>query len=168
MQKKSIDLQKIGAPRNPEAPNDFFHREHIWAIKHLTKFDDSHNLNVNKRRLGNFLLLEEISNLKASNKPPEEKVKKYFDNWKNAPDTLMSRELKGLFVDAEDEEKRIQGWRKKTANYWYAVYQRFLDKREERLINFALKRWRISGLGSKISAVSLDSLNSDNEIYRAE
>ena len=165
-QKKSIDLQKIRAPRNPETPNDFFHREHIWAVKHLTKFDDSHNLNVNKRRLGNFLLLEEVSNLKASNKPPEEKVKKYFDNWKNAPDTLMSRELNDLFVDAEDEEKRIR--RNKTSNYWYAVYQRFLDKREERMINFALKRWRVSGLGSKISAVSLDSLNSDNEIYAPE
>ena len=162
-QKESFDIQKTIASRNSDTPNDFLHREHIWAIKHATKFDDSHNLNVNKRRLGNFLLLKESLNIKVSNKPPQEKVKQYFDDWKNAPNTLMIRELNDLFVDAEDEEQRIKGWRNKTSNYWYNVYQRFLDKREERMINFALKRWRVSALGSNISEVSLDSFKKDNK-----
>lgn len=164
-QKESFDIQKTIASRNSDTPNDFLHREHIWAIKHATKFDDSHNLNVNKRRLGNFLLLKESLNIKVSNKPPQEKVKQYFDDWKNAPNTLMIRELSDLFNDAKNEEQRIKDWRKKTSNYWYNVYQRFLDKREERMINFALKRWRVSALGSNISEVSLDSLKRDNKIY---
>ena len=29
--KESIDLQRIMAPRDTDSPNDFFHREHIWA-----------------------------------------------------------------------------------------------------------------------------------------
>jgi len=160
-------LREFMELRDPQAHNDFYHKEHIWAKKHATKFDDTHNLNVNKRRLGNFLLLKETINIKVSNKPPEEKVEQYFSDWKNAPNTLMIRELKSFFDKAKKEEDNM-GWHRKTFNYWYNVYQRFMDKREEKMINFALKRWRVSGLGSKISEVSLDSLNSDNEIYRAE
>ena len=164
--KKSTDLQRITAPSNPEAPNDLFHREHIWAKEHLTEFDNSRNLNVNKRRLGNFLLLEAATNLSAGNKPIEDKVKTYFDNLTKVPDTLMSRELNALFVDAEDIVKRKR--RNKTSRYWNDVYQRFLDKREEKMINFALERWRVPALGSYIKKVRLNSLNGDNKIYTTE
>ena len=164
-QGESIDLQKIMEPRKSETPNDFFHREHIWAAKDYTKIDDSNAPNVNKRRLGNFLLLKESLNIKVSNKPPEEKVGLYFADWKNAPNTLMIRELKDLFDEAIEEEKISEGWLRRTSRYWYKVYQRFMDKREAKMINFALKRWRVSGLDSKISEVSLDSLNSENKIY---
>ena len=56
-------------------------------------------------------------------------------------------------------------WKKKTPKYWYKVYQRFLDKREEKMVNFALKRWGISGLRDNVSKVTLDSLSDKNEIY---
>lgn len=162
-QKESADLRKMTkAPRDTDYPGDFYHREHIWAKQHFTKFDDSHNLNVNKRRLGNFLLLKEIINIKVSNKPPEDKIKRdYFKDLNNAPNTLMIRELKQYFNDAEKEETM----KYKTPNYWYKVYQRFLDKREEKMINFALERWRVSALGSNISEVKLDSLADGNEIH---
>ena len=133
--------------------------------KHATKFDDTHNLNVNKRRLGNFLLLKENINIRVSDKPPEVKVEEYFNDWTNDPNTVMIRELKVFFDDAKTEEEKRGSWKRKTAKYWYNVYQRFLDMREEKMINCALKRWRVSELHSKISEVSLDSLNSGNKIY---
>ena len=167
-QNESIDLQKIMAPRDPGAPNDFYHKEHIWAEKDYTKINDSEDLNVNKRRLGNFLLLKESLNIKVSNRPPEEKVELYFADWKNAPNTLMIRELKHLFDEAIEEEKILGGWRKKTSRYWRNIYQRFLDRREQKMINFALKRWRVSELHGNISKVKLDSLNSGNKIYKTE
>ena len=164
-QRESIDLQKIMASRKPKKPDDFFHREHIWAEKDYTKKNDRDEPDVNKRRLGNFLLLKESLNIKVSNRPPEEKVDLYFADWKNAPNTMMIRELKDLFTNAKEEEERTEHWQYKTKKYWYNIYQRFFDKREEKMINFALERWRVSGIHGKISEVKLDSLNSDDKIY---
>ncbi len=161
---ESIDLQRIMASRNPDAPNDFYHKEHIWAVKDL-RIEDKENSDVNKRRLGNFLLLKESLNIKVSNKPPEEKVELYFDDWKNAPNTLMIRELKELFDKAIELEEESKNWKRKSKNYWLKVYKRFLDGREEKMVNFALKRWKVSGLNSSISKVKLDSLGSHNEIW---
>ena len=167
-QRENIKIQEIMEPRKSETPNDFFHREHIWAVKDYTKIDDSNAPNVNKRRLGNFLLLKESLNIKVSNKPPQEKVDLYFADWKNAPNTLMIRELKDLFDKAIEEEKISRNWSRKSKEskvYWRNIYKRFLDKREEKMINFALKRWRVSGLRGNIPEVKLDSLNDKNEIY---
>ncbi len=167
-QGESIDLQEIMDPRKSETPNDFFHREHIWAAKDYTKIDDSDAPDINKRRLGNFLLLKESLNIKVSNKPPEEKVEEYFEDRLNDPNTLMIRELKDYFKQAKLKEEKSRAWKRRTYNYWYKVYQRFLDKREEKMINFALERWRISELNGNISKVKLDSLDSRNEIYTPE
>ena len=167
--RSSIDLQRIMASQDRDNPNDFFHKEHIWAKNCLTKFDDPHNLNVNKRRLGNFLLLKASINLKVSDKLPEVKVKEYFKDWTNDPNTVMIRELKGFFDNAKTkEEKRSPGQQITADNYRYYVYRHFLDMREEKMINFALKRWRVSELHGNISKVKLDSLNSGNKIYRTE
>ena len=166
--KESIDFQRIMAPRDPDSPNDFFHNEHIWAKNCLTKFDDPHNLNVNKRRLGNFLLLKERINLKVRDKPPEVKVEEYFKDWTDDPNTVMIRELKVFFDDAKKKEEKRRPRQRITDNYWYYVYRHFLDMREEKIINFALKRWRVSELHSNISKVKLDSLNSGNKIYKTE
>ena len=147
-----------------EHPNDFYHKEHIWAVGDTSKVDDSGNLNVNKRKLGNFMLLNKGLNLNVQDKPPEVKVDAYFEVENNVPNTLMIRELKEFFDEAKEEEDST-GWRYKTSKYWYNIYQRFLDKREEKMINFALERWRISELRNNIPEVKLDSLNDKNEIY---
>ena len=162
---ESIDLQKIMSPQDKASPNDFFQKEHIWAEKDYTKINVSHKLNINKRRLGNFLLLKQSINIKVSNKPPEEKVEEYFNDWRNDPNTLMIRELRLIFNKAKAEEEEIKRRQRITSKYWCNVYQRFLDNREEKMINFALKRWKVSGLSINISKVSLDSLGRKNKIY---
>ncbi len=163
-QRKSIDLRRIMAPRNQDTPNDFFHNEHIWARKDYSRIDDSKYLNVNKRRLGNFMLLNEGLNIKVSNLPPEAKIKEYFKVDENTPNTLMIRELKGFFDKAEKDE--FKSWDRRTDRYWLNTYTRFLDMREERMVNFALERWRIPNLDDNISKVELDSLDPKrNEIY---
>ena len=161
---KSSNLLRIMAPQNPDARNDFYQKEHIWAVQDYARIQDKKNLNVNKRRLGNFLLLEESLNKKVKNKPPEEKVESlYFEDPKKASDTQMIRELKEFFDDAQTRESYDRTY--KTNTYWLNVYQRFLDRREEEMINFALERWRVSGLSSNISKVTLNSLSSQNQIW---
>lgn len=163
-EKKSIDLPKIMTSRNPDTPNDFFHKEHILA-KADYRYDDGENLDVNKRRLGNFILLNEGLNIKVSNKRPEEKVEDYFSHSDNTPNTLMIRELKNFFYEAKKTEEAINGWKRKTNSYWLNVYKRFFDMREEKMINFALERWRVPGLNNSISEVKIDSFGLANEIY---
>lgn len=164
--RESIDLQRVMAPRDSVTSNDFYHKEHIWAVKDYARIDDRDNLDVNKRRLGNFMLLKETLNIKVSNKPPEDKVELYFSDRKIAPNTLMIRELKEFFDDAVKEESESYDWKRRTNTYWLNVYKRFLDKREEEMINFALERWRVCGLKGNISKVRLDSLASQNAIWR--
>ena len=79
--------------------------------------------------------------------------------------TLMVRELKEMFSKASQEEQEIGRWQNKTKNYWKNVYTRFLDKREERMINFALKRWQVPGVGPNDPKVEIDSFRDTNEVF---
>ncbi len=173
-QGESIHLQDFMALQNPDASNDFYHKEHIWAVKDYDKFSekekkeklkDKDNVDVNKRRLGNFILLKPSLNIKVSNDPPEDKLEGYFKDPKNPPRTRMIRELEGFFEEAKKEEEKSGNWQRRVRNYWINIYKRFLDTREEKMINFALRRWKVSGLDSKISEVRLDSLKSRNKVY---
>ena len=156
-------LEELLARQDARNPNDFYQIEHIWAVKDFEKIDDSGNPDINKRRLGNFILLRALPNKSISNKPPEVKVERYLKNISDAPETMMIRELKELFDKAQDEIKRNRT--NKTWKYWYEIYSRFLDLHEEKFVNFALERWRIDGLNHPVKAVGLNSLCSGNEIY---
>ena len=105
-EKKSINLGEMMAHRDSDNPNDFYHQEHIWAkgddskakaYKDVLKAKANKKLNVNKRRLGNFMLLNEGLNILVSDDPPEVKINKYFKVEKNTPKTLMIKELKDFF-----------------------------------------------------------------------
>ena len=160
---RSETLEKKLATRDPQNPNDFYQIEHIWAIGDRKEIYDTCTHDINKRRLGNFILLRESRNISISNKRPEEKVEKYFENVKDAPDTLMIRELKDLFDKAKEEiDKRRKN---KTREYWRELYARFLDLHEEKYVNFALDRWRIDGITKPVKGVALNSLSDRNEIY---
>ena len=140
--KESIDLIQMCAPKSTvKAQNDFFHKEHIWASKDYSTLADSKRQCMDKRRLGNFILLKETQNIKVSNERPETKIELYWNDRKNDPNTLMIRELRRIFTNAQNKvDKR---WQKKTKNYWLELYHTFLDSRERRLIKFALQRWGI-------------------------
>ena len=159
---RSIDMRKMLAAQQQDAKNDYFHKEHIWAKKEDTIIDDEDD--INKRRLGNFVLLEPSINISVSNDPVEKKVQDYYDVMKkDVPSTYMLYELQGLYKNAKDV---FEGDRKrKTWKYWYKVNQSFLDQREEKLINFALKRWKINGMDKNVKQVTINSETSENKIY---
>ncbi|MDK1082292.1 MAG: DUF262 domain-containing protein [Anaerolineae bacterium] len=154
------------ASRDKVNPNDFYHLEHIWATKDYTVVKDEGDKDVNKRRLGNFILLMEVLNIKVSDHRPEIKVDEYFEGTKSQPNTLMIRELLGDFKEASKYMDKHGGYTRKVANYWYSLYQYFLDLREKRMINFALNRWRVEGIVRPIESVAIDSFLDSNEIFR--
>jgi len=138
---ESIDFSKMLATKNKQAPNDFFHKEHIWATKEFSVINDKGKPCLDKRRLGNFILLKETQNIKVSNKRLEQKIDLYWADRDNDPNTLMIRELRRLFVSAQ---KKIDSHRSnRTKKYWQEVYRTFLEAREKKLLKFALERWGI-------------------------
>lgn len=163
--RQSSQLARFIASRDKVSPNDFYHQEHIWARKELTVVDDKHDLDINKRRLGNFILLMETINIKVSDHRIELKIKEYFQGTEDQPNTLMIRELSEDFSKAEkfieDRETRTR----KTKRHWYEVYTKFLDIREQRLVNFAIMRWAVEGMKRPVTEVKLNSDSGKNEIF---
>jgi hypothetical protein len=164
--KQSSKLSKFLAPREKVSPNDFYHREHIWARKEYSIVNDESDLDINKRRLGNFIILMETINIRVGNDRIEDKVEEYFDDSKAQPNTLMIRQLKADFDSAVKVVNDSGVYTNKVKGYWYLVYQTFLDVREERMINFAIKRWAVDGINRPVTNVVIDSMRDDNEIFR--
>lgn len=163
---QSERLPSFVARRDKANRNDFYHLEHIWAAKDYAVVNDAGDRNVNKRRIGNFILLIESLNIKASNARPEIKVNKYFEDTKLQPNTLMIRELIKDFEQSKSQIVETSNEQSESANYWYAVYRRFLDIREQRLVNFALKRWQIEGITRPVEKVIIDSSVDGNEVFK--
>lgn len=160
--KESINMPKMLAIRDEKFPNDFYHREHIWARKDFSRINDEEEPDRNKRRIGNFVLLKETQNIKVSNNPPEKKIELYWEDRFNDPNTLMIRELRDSFLMAQKETNSQRT--KKTWKYWYDLYQKFIDIREEKLINFALSRWKVP-LPKSIEKIAINSFKDTNEVY---
>lgn len=154
------------ASRDKVTPNDFFHLEHIWAAKDYSVVDDDGDRDVNKRRLGNFIILMETLNIKVGNHRPEKKVNEYFEKDKAQPNTLMIRELLKDFNSATKYMDKHGGYERKVTGYWYSLYVRFLDIREQRMVNFALNRWRVEGMIRPVDGVVIDSDTDSNEVFR--
>jgi len=160
---RSADLKRMLAAEDADHPNDFYHREHIWAVGETTILDDRASRDVNKRRLGNFVLLEPSINVRVSNDPVEHKVEEYFERTLDVPTTLMLRELKGYYSAAAHELSKE--WKRSTWKHRYAIVQRFLDRREEAMLKFALARWGVAGLKSNKTTVAVNSRAGENRIY---
>jgi len=165
-QKQRPKLASYVAARDKKYSNDFYHLEHIWAAKDFTVVKDEVERNINKRRLGNFILLIETLNIKVSNDRPEKKVDGYFGDDKLKPNTKMILELAKDFKSAKRQEDDSKKFKREVARYWYLIYQRFLDIREQRMVNFALSRWRVEGVAKPVEKVTIDSDSRKNEIFR--
>ena len=164
--RQSSQISRFVASRDSVSPNDFYHQEHIWARKELTVTNDEGDLDINKRRLGNFIILMETINIKVNDHRIEEKIEEYFEGTKAQPNTLMIRELKKDFKIAQKSIDDTGDYKRQVRNYWYCVYQMFLDIREQRMINFAIKRWAVEGLKRPAKEVLIDSWSDSNEIFK--
>lgn len=163
---QSPRLPKFLASRDTDSPNDFYHREHIWAIAECSIINDKNDLDINKRRLGNFVILMETINIKVGNDRIEDKIEKYFNDSKAQPNTLMIHELKKDFRKAIKAIDESGVYTNKVKGYWYLVYQTFLDFREERMVNFAIKRWAVEGVKRPVTKVEINSRLDTNELFR--
>ncbi|OUR71860.1 hypothetical protein A9Q78_08580 [Methylophaga sp. 41_12_T18] len=164
--RQASQLPRFLAARDKVSPNDFYHREHIWAKAEGSIIQDKDDLDINKRRLGNFIILMETINIKVSDDRIETKLDNYFEDSKAQPNTLMIRELKQDFEKAKQKIDDAKLYSRNVKGYWFMVYQAFFDIRERRLVNFAIKRWQVEGVKRPVERVDIDSGLGTNEIFR--
>jgi len=143
--KRTIKIENILQSRKASKSNDFYSIEHIWATQHhlKKKFHNSEDLHQ-KKRLGNFMLLELGINIQAYSKDISEKVLVFKGN----NSTEDASNLKQVYKVIDDyqttkNEQDIKHANRKGKNYKYNIYTSLIDKNEQRLVAFATERWSI-------------------------
>lgn len=159
-------LDHLLKPREKAGYNSFFQREHIWASKDYSVIEDYDIKNVNKRRLGNFVLLKEGQNKGEGKKPVQKKVESY-KNLGPKSDTYMLPEIKDLYDEAVRYIREEKGRVNRTDKYWIDIYKKLFDLREQKLLRFALRRWHVEELKEKVlpEKLTIDSFTNWNEVY---
>lgn len=148
------DFTRFLLPQDAENRNANFEKEHIIATNEcsaITEPDD-----VNKRRLGNFVLLRPSINKSIKDAPLYGKLIEYKSK---SSLYLTPRSLSELEVLYGTENLALQ-----EHVYTKDLLLSFLDRREEKLLNFALKRW---GIG-QVKKIRLNSLTEDTKIFKFE
>lgn len=138
--KESWDIQKILKTReetNKDKGNDYLSREHIWAVKN--RVSDYDVVPKEKFRLGNFVLLGLSSNIQLQDSDIEDKIKFMLDN--SSISMLQVKKLEKYFKEANE----MATSRRSRKNKFFYLDQAIslIDSRENELIKFALKRWKM-------------------------
>lgn len=142
---KTINIDKILKSRSSGKTNDYLSIEHLWATDN--RVSEGQNCRESdyyqKRRLGNFVLLELRLNIQGSNDDAWIKADRYLDGFEQeAPTDLYHVRIAGKSV-----RKTVKAMSdvKKTINYYSDFYSEIIDEQEERYIKFAMKRWSLKG-----------------------
>ena len=142
---KTINIDKILKGRSAGKTNDYLSVEHLWATENRN-FEGQNCREVDryqKRRLGNFVLLELRLNIQGSNDDAWVKADRYLEGFEQeAPTDLYHVRLVGKSV-----RKTVNAMSdvKKTINYYSEFYNEIIEEQEERYIKFAMKRWSLKG-----------------------
>lgn len=142
---KTINIDKILKSRSAGKTNDYLSIEHLWATQNRNL--DGQNCRENdyyqKRRLGNFVLLELRLNIQGNNDDVWIKVDRYLDGYdQEAPTDLHHVRMAGKSVR---KTVTVMQEVKKTINYYSDFYNEIINEQEERYIKFAMKRWSLKG-----------------------
>lgn len=166
---KTILIDKILLSRKEGKSADYLSVEHLWALENRNQ-EGENNRKVDKfekRRLGNFVLLELRLNIQGSKDSLELKLPRYLKGFDDEPPTDLAQVRKM----ARNAEKLIAEFAKETRskNYFLRFYQNLNALQETRYVDFAKDRWAIKQfLGYKQlvkDAIVVDADEDENE-YR--
>ena len=148
--KASWDIEKILIARSKSQSGDYISLEHIWAQKNRNK--DFPSDYIEKRRLGNFVIMPLRTNIQLKAKDIPKKIDYLFV--KNETKHMQVVNLKECLELKKDMKLKNKG-----SGYFAELSTRINDKRETELIKFALETWKIDqDKRIKIEVNSLDSV----------
>ncbi|WP_160144136.1 DUF262 domain-containing protein [Chryseolinea soli] len=148
------DFTRFLLEQDPETKNANFEKEHIIATNECTALVEAEDLH--KWRLGNFVLLRPTINKSIQDAPLYQKLIAYTEKIDQYLTPRSVAELSKLYG--------VENIAKEQSIYTREFLIRFLDQREEKLINFALRRWGL-GKGRKIL---VNSISDQTPAYRFE
>ena len=157
------DIERI-LTRKDEAlknRNDYLSREHIWASRNRP--EDFPEDFKDKRRLGNFILMGIITNIQLQNEDIEDKVKFLKEN--SSISMCQINQLEDYLKNAKYFAKTR---RTKRTKYFYSdIAIKLIDQRENDLIKFALKRWKlpIEDFNTFVKVDSFDAYDKNMKEY---
>lgn len=123
--------------------NDVLSIEHVWAAKNREEdFPASH---IEKRRLGNFVLMGLSKNIQLQNGDVEDKVDELINNESSLIKLRQISVLSELLSESKLYVQDKIGNQRKTKNYFKNLSTRINDQRETEMISFALERWALPG-----------------------
>ncbi len=139
-----------------ENKNNYLSIEHIWASNN--RVEEAPIDYIQKRRLGNFVLLGLSDNIRKSKKDisdkyntmeiqariellKDENIKKRDADFQ----LLQIDEIRQSFIQAEEYLQNTLKRTNKTHQYYKDLSARINDIRETKLIKFALERWSFEG-----------------------
>lgn len=156
--KETWDIQKILITREEALHNrnDYLSKEHIWASKN--REEDFPADCREKRRLGNFVMMGLSSNIQLQKDDIEDKVKFLIDN-----SSISMRQVGDLKRYLSVALETAKGNRSKRTKYFHSdVATSLIDQRENDLVKFALKRWRLT-VDKRSKFSKIDSFQASND-----
>ncbi|WP_194756640.1 DUF262 domain-containing protein [Aliidiomarina indica] len=144
---RTIDIKSILSKRKEGKTLDYLSVEHIWSTKFRQDENDRVVDNHERRRLGNYMLLELRINIQVKDCSLEEKYKAYLSGVKRGEVSEQPSQLsqvKHTAVKAEEILLSLKGVTRSKDKYYLEQYRRLNNFREKELQEFALKRWDLS------------------------
>lgn len=140
---KTILIDRITNSRRDVKSGDYLSVEHLWAQQNRSA-EGENNRQVDqfeKRRLGNFVLLELRLNIQGADSSIEQKLSRYLDGVNDEPATEL-HQVRIAAKTARDVLAEQSSWTR-SKNYYLSLYKNINDRREEAMVKFALDRWSV-------------------------
>jgi uncharacterized protein with ParB-like and HNH nuclease domain len=137
--KRTIDISKILNEREKGKGNDYYSVEHIWATENGSEKSNRGLAHYEKRRLGNFTLLELSINSSLRHADISDKMERLGAQKSGSDKSNLAMVQK--MIDVANESIVELSKKYKTKNYPKYLAKAINDKRECELIEFANKRW---------------------------
>lgn len=139
---KTIPIDKIVLSRAEGKSGDYLSVEHRWAVENRSGKGENDRAvdSFEKRRLGNFTLLELRLNIQAGNASLDEKIEHYIGKGKEPGTDLQ--QVKIMVRVAKRVLKELEG-RPRKKNYYLELQKTINDRQEEAMCRFARKRWSL-------------------------
>jgi len=148
--KKTIKIDKILLSSESKKTADYLSVEHLWATKNRCGEGENNRKSdkYQRRRLGNFVLLELRLNIQGCNDDLEDKLPRYLEGFDDEAPTDL-QQVRKMARNAKTAMKNLEG-RQRRINFFHDLHSELNDYQEKRYIDFALKRWSLKGyLGDK-------------------
>ena len=160
---KTISIEKILLSRKEGRSADYLSVEHLWALENRNQ-EGENNRKVDafeKRRLGNFVLLELRLNIQGSKDSLELKLPRYLNGFDDEPPTDLAQ-VRKMAVNAKNLISEFAG-ETRSKNYFLRFHQELNSLQEMRYVAFAKERWSIKKFLGYEQLVRVAAANSDED-----